>query len=159
MAVPPGRLLSCPRLKYGGTTVIPKGGTWNMSGKKFSKPALMPPWTLLRIGAATSIDHSSLASQVKTLTDVFGKYGLKMVKAKEFPGPSLDLPQSAADGSITAKRMMDEALETLFKDYEEKGIRMFVVILPSDNSWLYARVKYWGDVKYGILACILFFFK
>ncbi len=148
MVVVPGRVLDPPKLMYGGSaSFTARGGVWNMNGKRFLKPAIMPSWTLLRIGAAANIPIASLASQLKALRDGFTECGLKGVG----PGPSVDLPQ-ATNGELGINRTtVDESLEKIFKENKEKGINMFVVILPSEDPWLFARVKYWGDVKYGIL--------
>lgn len=146
MVVIPGRVLSGPRLKYGGSaSIIPKGGAWNMSGRKFLKSAVMPSWTLLRIGVADEIPDDLLASKLKALTDVFTKCGLKNGIAKEFPGPSKDLTRVT-----NGERTVDKALERIFEEYQEKGISFLLVILPSADSSLFSRVKFWGDVRYGI---------
>lgn len=156
MVVVPARVLgsarNSPRLRYGGNTAIaPKDGAWNMNGKTLVKSALMPPWTLLRIGAAAKTDLSLLASQLEALTNVFKKQGLKSVTAQEYPGPFVDLPP-VADGELSIYRaVVDESLRKAFESYKQKGIGMFLVVLPSEDPWLFNRVKYWGDVGYGTI--------
>ena len=96
------------------------------------------------------MELSTLASQLKALTDVFVKHGLKGVTAEDYPGPTVDLPRMVDNKLSIDKSVVDESLEKVFKEYKQKGIGMFVVILPSEDSWLYARVKYWGEVGYGM---------
>ena len=150
MVVVPGRVLGSPRLKYGGNIAItPNDGAWNMNRKTFVKSALMPPWTLLRIGAAAKMDLPLLASQLKVLTDIFDKQGLKSVKAEDHPGPVMDLPQEANGELGIHRSVVDESLRKIFESYKHKGIGMFLVVLPSEDSWLFNRVKYWGEVGFG----------
>jgi hypothetical protein len=43
-------------------------------------------------------------------------------------------------------------LEAIFNKAKQnmKGKKVILIILPSADRWLYARIKYYGDVKYGI---------
>ena len=149
MVVIPGRILNSPQLKCGNGTIPTVKGVWNMNGKKFLESALMPSWTLLRIGSASHINPQTLKVQLTAMTGVFAKHGLEFVAAKHLAEPNVDLPQGVDRVPNERRPMVDESLAKIFKDYKEKGIGMFEVILPFTDSWLYSRVKYWGDVRYG----------
>lgn len=146
-----GRVLTSPQPKYGGNaTVSAKNGAWNMSGKTFAKPASMPSWTLLRVGAAAKITLSALKSHIKASTDIFNKMGLKTV-IPNGPGPIVDLPRVANDDPSMNKSLVDGYLEKVFRHYKQEGIAMFLVVLPTEDAWLSNRIKFWGDVVTGIV--------
>ena len=150
MVVVQGRVLDPPRLKYAGSTGAPRGGSWNLSGKKFTNSSRMSSWNWLRIGSAAAIDSKKLTPSSKAMISVFTKQVLKGMVAKDCAGPIVNLPAAANRVPIELRSTVDKALENVFKDQKEKGISMLIVVLTSDDSWLYNRVKFWGDVRCGI---------
>ena len=149
MVVVPARVLNCPRLRYGGSTYTPREGVWNLSAKKFLNSSTMLPWTYLRIGSAVKADPEKLKRSLNAMTSVFVKQGLKGMVAKDYTGPTVDWPATADRVPTKLRSSVDKSLGNVFKDEKKKGISMFLVILPSDDPWLYNRVKFWGDVGCG----------
>ena len=148
MVVVDGRILSGPQLRYkNNTTVSPRNASWNLSGRVFFKSASTPSWTLLRIGAAAKTD---LSIQLTVLTDVFKKHGLKISMTNDYPGPTVDIPRATNDDLSIHRSAIDRSLEKIFREYKQKGIAMFLVILPSEDPWLFDRIKFWGEVRFGI---------
>lgn len=151
MVVVDGHVLSSPRLKYGGGAIVPiRNGGWNMSGRTFVQPASMPSWTLLRIGLAANTSIPAILSQSKALTNIFNKLGLKTAIPKDL-GPTLKLPRAANGDPGINKSVVDGSLEEIFKDHKQEGIGMLLVVLPSEDPWLFNRIKFWGDVVFGII--------
>ena len=154
MVVVDAHVLSSPKLKYGGSTGdTPKNGTWNMNKKTFLKPALMPAWTLLRLGAAAKMTIPVLRSHLKALTDSFNKLGLKTVIPKD-EGPTLELPRAANGDPGINKSVVDKSLKETFRQHKQEGIAMFLVILPTEDAWLFNRIKSWGEVVFGIISSV-----
>ena len=149
-----GRVLTSPQPKYGSNAIVSaKNGTWNMSGKTFAKPASTPSWTLLRVGATATINISALKSHIKALTNVCNKMGLKTVIPENL-GPTVDLPRVADDDPSIDKDAVDKSLQKTFTDYKREGIAMFLVVLPTEDAWLFSRIKFWGDVVTGTLFSV-----
>ena len=137
-----GRVLTSPQPKYGSNAIVSaKNDAWNMSGKTFAKPASMPSWTLFRVSAAAKIAHPALESHLKALTNIFNKMGLKTVKPESL-GPTVDLPRMANDDSSINKSMVDRSLKEGFENHKREGIAMFLVVLPTEDAWLFSRIKF-----------------
>ena len=154
MIVVPGRVLSSPRVTYSGKVKANLGGgaSWNLRNLKFPRAATILPWAMLRIGAAAKVSEELLEKQYKSLTTTFSLCGLKSAQARFPPGfgpllPELKLPE---DESEINKVLVNSELRSIFGNCQRNGTKMLLVILPSDDSWLYERIKYLGDVEYGI---------
>lgn len=153
MIVVPGRVLSSPKVTYAGKAKgnTRGGASWNMRDLKFMTAATILPWAMLRIGAAAKISNELLLTQYKSLITSFNLCGLKGEEAKVRPGsgpliPDLRLPNDMVGMN---KAFVNDKLRSTFDKCEANGISMLLVILPSEDSWLYDRIMYWGDVKYG----------
>ena len=154
MVVVDGRVLTSPQPEYGGNaTVSARNGAWNMSGKTFARPASMPSWTVLGVGAAAKIALSTLQLHIKALTDIFNKMGPKTTVSKG-PWPKVDLPRVANDDPSMNKSVVDGYLENVFRHYKREGIAIFLVLLPTEDAWLFNRIKFWGDVVTGIVFLV-----
>lgn len=154
MIVVPGRVLSSPKVTYSGKAKadIRRGGaSWNMRGLTFLRAATIPPWAMLRIGAAARISPESLEKQCKSLTGSFRLCGLKSEEAKFRPssGPLIPDLKRPNDPSEMDKSFVTSEICSTYGRCKANGISMLLVILLSNDSWLYDRIKYWGDVKYG----------
>lgn len=144
MIVIKGRILPAPPVEYGNRAQItPSEASWNMRGKQFAKPVKVAKWTFLKLGGVR-FDKSSLDLFQKALKD----YGLGTESPTNPQGFQAPLP-----GSEDAN---DASIQKIFKTMFDGGIKMVLVILPSSSAVTYARVKYWGDVKFGIHSvCVL----
>ena len=155
MAVVPGRVLSRPAVKYYGNANASKGGaSWNMKDLKFVKAAAVLPWAMLRIGAAAKIPENLLDEQYSSLTTSFKLCGLSSEGARVIPRkgpmiPDLKAPEDNSEVKLN-KRWVNFQLRGMFDNCQKNGVGMLLVILPSADSWLYDRIKYFGDAVYGI---------
>ena len=161
MIVVPGRVLSSPGVTYSGKakaqSLQSKGGaSWNMKDFKFVRAAAIPPWAMLRIGAATKIPTDRLEKQYNALTTSFKLCGLQNEEAKIRPasGPLITELKRPDDkpGMKMNKSFVNAELRSTLSKCKLNGVSMLVVILPSGDSWLYDRIKYFGDVVYGMSA-------
>ena len=159
MIVVPGRVLSSPKVTYSGKfKANPRGGaSWNLRNLKFVRAASILPWAMLRIGAAAKVSEELLEKQYRSLTRAFSSCGLKSEEASIRPssGPLLPELKHPEDTSGINKVLVNSELRSIFGKCQPNGIKMLLVILPSEDPWLYDRIKYWGDVKYGISPSVL----
>lgn len=154
MIAVPGRVLSSPEVTYSGKVKanLRGGASWNLRNLKFPRAASILPWAMLRIGAAAKVPEGLLEKQYNSLTTAFSLCGLKSEQASIRPGSGPLLPElkHPKDESEINKVLVNSELRSIFGKCQQNGIKMLLVILPSEDSWLYDRIKYWGDVKYGI---------
>ena len=168
MIAVPGRVLSSPKVTYHGKAKanMRGGASWNMIDKKFITAATILPWAMLRIGAAAKISEPTLNKQYDNLTKSFRLCGLVSEGAKIRPasGPLIPELNRAGNESDMEKSFVNDKLCAVFRGCEPQGIRLLLVILPSNDAWLYDKIKYWGDVRYGnpspvtIRTCVAVFF-
>ncbi|KAI7191262.1 Piwi-domain-containing protein [Hortaea werneckii] len=153
MITVPGRILNNPQIKYGSKSVTPRGGSWNCADVKFARPGRMGKWAVLivnhngqkgralnpqpRDGLAPEALFSSLEGSLK-------KYGLQMAQRQNTQNITLD-PLSLQNRATNNRQ-----LEQIFSRAQSNGIHFLFVVIPDYDAWLYARIKYFGDVKYGI---------
>ena len=156
MIAVPGRVLPPPRVMYSGNSMAkPIGGSWNMRDKKLSKPATLMNWTILRIGAAADVEWTVFEKHCKALTAIFASCGLK-VNAPVLPGPSISVSNKIeTDKIVLDKVAMDSRLQAIFNQCKARKISTLLVVLPSTDSWLYGRLKFWGDQKCGMSSFAL----
>ena len=144
MIVIQGRILPAPPVTYGANArIIPTEASWNLRGKRFAKPAKVSKWAFLKLGGAR-FEKSNLDLFRGALRD----YGLGTEGPTNPQGFHAPLP-----GPDDAN---DESIQNVFRTMFQLGIKIVLVVLPSSSAVIYARVKYWGDVKSGIHSvCVL----
>lgn len=158
MIVVPGRVLTRPSVRYSskGKAKSITDASWNMRDVKFVEAAAVLPWAMLLIGAAAKASTDLLGAKYSSLIASFKSCGLRNEGAKFAPksGPLIPELRPTDDNSGTKlnKPFVDHQLRVTFSKCEQFGIRMLLVILPSEDSWLYDRIKYFGDVTYGTSA-------
>ncbi|RMY49126.1 hypothetical protein D0865_07676 [Hortaea werneckii] len=153
MMTVPGRILNNPQIKYGSKSVTPRGGSWNCADVKFARPGLMGKWTVLVVNhngqkgrALNPQPRDGLAPEplFSELEGFLKKYGLQMTQRQKTQNITLDTL------SLQNRATNNRQLEHIFSSAESNGINFLFVVIPEYDAWLYARIKYFGDVKYGI---------
>lgn len=158
MIVVPGRVLTRPSVKYSSKDKAKSiaSASWNMKDVRFVEAATVLPWAMLLIGPAAKVSTNIIEEKYSSLIASFKSCGLMNEEAKFAPksGPSIPelKPTDDSSGTKLNKRFVNEQLRAMFSKCKHNGIRMLLVILPSEDSWLYDRIKYFGDVVYGISA-------
>lgn len=142
-----GRVLQAPQLLYGTRPMVPKFGSWNMQGLKFSAHSELPTWSwaILNFPGNKGFSRLNETAQVEVFKEVHRKLNEYGVKAA--------IP--ARGGAIDVRSDSDPAIENAFSRSKANGVKLLLVILP-DNMTIYKHIKYLGDVKYGILTvCVV----
>lgn len=158
MVTVPGRILDCPKLQYLGYELQPKFGSWNAAERKFSEPGSFKKWSCMIINynmhggnallpAKANIQGLSVLGRdelLQSFDDHLKAYGLRM--GERLPPVEMNIPSP----SLNTRTSIDKYLEANFKSAASFGIEIVLVILREADKWLYSRIKYWGDVKYGV---------
>lgn len=147
MITVPGRILSSPQLQYGGQKENPRMGSWNLAGKRFNKAGAFNRWSCLIINHA---GQRGLALQAEPgpLIDSFGQalksYGINI--PNRVPNKAIQIPGVHGQD----RGQTDKLLQESFQGAEKFQIDVVFVVLREADKWLYSRIKFWGDVKFGI---------
>lgn len=147
-----GRILMAPTVQYGKKkTARPNNGSWNCADQAFVRGGRFAAWTscILDLPGRTAVPYDDQAGQASTaLTDRLGqelvKYGLQMGTykgARKFTLSNLGMANRTANNKI---------LDGIFSKLNNSQIPLVFIVLPNDDKWLYARIKYYGDTQYGI---------
>lgn len=112
-------------------------GSWSTTGYELAVPKPLPKWAVMTLGSA-----------------VLGDKQLAAFK-KAFKEAGLEYEDSFCNGirPVVTKPSDDASLGKMFGRLEEAGIRLLLVILPSQDKALYARLKTWADLTYGTSLC------
>ncbi|KAK3709738.1 hypothetical protein LTR37_010765 [Vermiconidia calcicola] len=151
MITVPGRILSGHRVNYGDKTETPRNGTWNCADRKFSVPGRHGKWQILvinRQGQRTLFDEPRdglpPAQLFNELERSLGTYGLRM--GQRVSTQSIMLDQLTVPNRNSNNRKIHGA----YQKAEEQDVRLLFIVLPEADKWLYARIKYYGDIEFGI---------
>jgi eukaryotic translation initiation factor 2C len=143
-----GRILTAPDVLYGKKKVTPFNGSWNCAGQAFAKGGSFAGWAscVLSIGGRSAMfpDHARNVALIKQLGGELKKYGVAM-------GTDYGTLQKDLQSLTMFNRAHNNAvLKGMFENAAEKAIPLIFIVLPNDDKWLYARIKYYGDVEFGI---------
>lgn len=149
MITVPARILSCPQVKYLNKAENPRNGSWNLLSQRFARPGKFTKWATVVINkqgprgtALTTPDPEALFNELgKHLKD----YGMDMGAGRQRTQTLLLKPLTQENRASN-----DQELEKMFNGVKGQQIPVLLVVLPDQDKWLYARLKYWGDIKYGV---------
>ncbi len=144
-----GRVLPQPKLSYRDNQRPPdmSQGSWNLNGVILITAKSLGRWSILKLnkGASSSsgIESRHYNPFVKTVRHTFGETSL--ISDPYFPWSAMI--KDADD---------DNTLKDQFASCQDCRVAFLVVILPDDDARLYKRVKYLGDIEYGIhTVCVI----
>ena len=154
MITVPGRILTSPKIQYGaGPPMTVKFGSWNAAGKKFSQPGEIGTWSCIIINGhglqnqalETKNEHMLAPDDlVAEFEEHLKGYGLKM--GKRMPNRAVEILDVNPANHASIDRVLDDRFERAAK----AKMNLILVVLKEADKWLYARIKFFGDVKYGI---------
>lgn len=158
----PGRILPPPVLQFGRAPVTPRDGSWNLANKKFSQPGFVRSWACWVINHAGS-NSQALAPQgngllgrdalLAELHKVLSRNcGIKIQALKGTTDISIANPETIKDRAEASQRRKDinKILKAEFAKAKDTGVTLLFVVLKEFDRWVYSRIKYYGDVVYGI---------
>nr|POE47165.1 protein argonaute mel1 [Quercus suber] len=145
----PGRILPIPSVKYSGKQPVrPYNGAWNLKDQKFIRPGVFGNWAvlILQVGSSFYPHEEDFAA----FHAVLRNYGLKM--GNRLPTRTLALQQLTPAN----RSQNDTIIRDFFLKATNNSVDFLLVILPMADRWLYSRIKFFGDVKFGVqtVSCI-----
>lgn len=138
-----GRVLAEPKINYkNNKSAFVRGGSWNMQDIKLNTGAMLRSWAYLMIS-------------MRGYPDAFDKASLESTMARfhaALQGIGIAAQQQPSGKRIQISGPEDMQVENEFKNVPGKPgqARLLFIILPAVSTALYNRVKYLGDVKFGV---------
>ncbi|EEP77627.1 predicted protein [Uncinocarpus reesii 1704] len=140
-----GRVLTGPNVRYKATSVQPKFASWNLSGVQFPRGASLSQWTFLFLRGQQQNDKNP-RSIAESFRDVARKHG--MTVSEPLAPIWLDHPFTSNESPESYAAKVDRAFDQLLAKH--RNIRFLLVMLPFEDSAIYNRVKFRGDIQNGI---------
>ena len=143
-----GRILTAPDVLYGRKKVTPFNGSWNCAGQAFAKGGNFAGWIacVFNVAGRPSMypDLKRNHALIQKLAGELKDYGLSM--GTHHPTLQKDLQPL----TMFNREHNNEILKGLFQSATNNKCPLIFIVLPNDDKWLYARIKYYGDVQFGI---------
>lgn len=141
-----------PTVQYGKKkTAKIFNGSWNCADQAFIRGGKFTSWAscMLDLPGRPAVPYDEPEGHTsRALTDSLKnelvKYGLQMgvyKGPKKFTLNHLNMANRDKNNKI---------LDDMFSLLDKAGIPLVFIVLPNDDKWLYARIKYYGDTRYGI---------
>lgn len=155
MVTVPGHNLNAPKVSLCGGTgqlspVDVRNGRWNMAGKRFSVPANIKSWSYLILENQSSPHNDPIKKIDKNILEEFRT----TIQSCGISGIKNAAPVNGGFKAILGPRQNektnDEILQKIFKGIAENDTKILLVFLPSDDPYIYSRVKRWGDLEFGV---------
>ena len=141
-----GRILPPVPIQYrsgkGPKTFTTLNGSWNMAGgTSFSDGRYLRNWTVVKFGR-NDIGAPDIAK--------FREYARNCGAGSDEPAHSDGILVELRTGKFN-QESDDRAIEGILQTAAEKGMKVLLVFLPSVDAFIYSRVKFWAEVKFGML--------
>ncbi|KXT11410.1 hypothetical protein AC579_9874 [Pseudocercospora musae] len=155
MITVPGRILDTPRVSYGPKAIQPQKGSWNLQSVKFARPGRFEKWSVLIINrkgnrgnALNENPQGEMLGPDALINEVersMQSYGINMGQRVK-PTQKIMLEPL----TLQNREYNNRQLRNIFAKAESASIRFLFIIIPEADKWLYARIKYFGDVEHGV---------
>lgn len=154
MITVPARILDSPRVNYGNKNLQPQRGSWNCANQRFAVPGRIGKWRVLVINRQGHRGNALIENPqgdmlapeplFRTLESSLRDYGLQM--GQRVNTDNILLEALTVENRDSNNRKLRDA----YQRAEDLGVQMLFIVIPEADKWLYARIKYWGDVDFGI---------
>lgn len=134
------RQLPVPSVMYHEASLTPRLAEWNLHQRFFIRHVPINRWSYLTLGEAKVSDEAWYFFQ-----EALKACGMGEIQPEPYEGFHRNLPGFNDDASN------DKAIQDAISDAKEKGVRILWVVLQKYSARIYARVKFWADLKYGML--------
>lgn len=134
------RLLTPPSINYRKGSLTPELADWNMIGQNFFESEPITRWSYL------NLSNEQLSNDfANKLQNALAKCGMKRKNPDPARGFQVQLGPNGDDDQN------DKLIRDVMEEMSKTEVRIVLVILPFKSAPLYARVKYWADVKFGMI--------
>ena len=147
MIVVEGRKLGEPQVCYSHPKkpLLATNGGWNIRGQKFIKTIAFPTWSYLKVTMPMEqqADRKPVTNEtIKKFREVMGIQGFKI-------GPCIGKDGFAVNVNM-AWEEIDNQLEKVLSSIAQCQVKALLVILDREDTYVYSRIKFLADLKYGI---------
>lgn len=136
--------------------MIPNFGSWNVATQKFTRPGRFGGWGCLVINV-----NNRDALESRNLTTRFGEMLTQepLLTAFEADLRGYGLAMGTRSKTMTValpsihplnRDAINRALIDKFETAKKAGNEVLLIVLREADKWLYSRIKFYGDVVYGI---------
>ncbi|KAF8525338.1 Piwi domain-containing protein [Gautieria morchelliformis] len=142
------RVLPPPPIQWGGNRQgpdVPRGGAWNVLGKKLYKPGVVKAWAVVFYD--TRLDRHQILPFLKMLVEACQELGMQFPNRPPdiIPGrPGVD-DRGHHELMETAGAAAIRSFEDQFRQNDPKRPTFILVILPDSAIDIRTSVKSWGD--------------
>ena len=136
------RRLAPPSINYHKKrSSTPNLADWNLIGKNFFEAKQITHWSFLNL-TREQFSRQSLTDFKDALKDC----GM----GREIPDP-VDGGFKAQLPGVGDDDQSDDSIREMIERISHREVRIVLVILPVKSAPLYARVKYWADIRFGMI--------
>lgn len=161
-----GRILQSPKVQYSaGAPTVPRFASWNLANQKFKKPGTFQKWSCLILDEEGPRGKALQSENLVTRQGdtIFAPEDLIREFEKHLRGYGMSMGQRQPTRNVTIKpprlenrEKINEALEMRFSGASANGIEILLIVLREADKWLYSRIKFYGDIKYGVqTVCVV----
>ena len=135
------RRLNAPQVCYGNkSALIPELADWNMTNKYFFRCVPNTNWSRLDL-SGKAIPEKAWSS----FEDALKLCGMDQTTAHP-NGPFRSILLGNGDDAEN-----DRSIERTMREIATLGVQILLVVLPFKSTTIYARVKFWADLKFGMV--------
>ncbi|KAJ6488632.1 ribonuclease H-like domain-containing protein [Mycena vitilis] len=133
------KLLAHPRMEFAGSELSPENGAWNVLKRRFKKPTSLASW------AVVNYDGQRISDELaqKVIVDLMGACRALAMGVEE--------PRSRQRGDPHAP---EKILNSIHREMRGK-VDLILVLLPKSAEEVRNRIKFWGDVAFGVRTSCL----
>ncbi len=140
----PARVLNPPKVQYNKKDLGTQFGSWNLKGVRFQSGATVGRWGILVLNTQSARgyrhDVDELARQFEDQMKFYG-VGLDRYNAKLKYHLTVE---------PTDRGNLNKSFNNYFENFKKDGLKLVLILLPSEDRYTYSRIKFFGDVKFGI---------
>lgn len=154
MLTVPGRILDAPAVKYRKKSVRANNGSWNCADQTFVKGGSYESFAVCVLnerGRQETLRSNPQGDMlppeqlISTLRNFLTNYGRRMGTWNDMTFDTVE----PLDG-MNNRGKNNSVLDALFAKASKRQVRILFMVLPRNDKWLYARIKYYADTQYGI---------
>lgn len=146
MAVVPARILNAPNLKYGNGKETPRGGSWNLRGRKFTIGCKVRTW------AAVVITNEKPKGYPRSdPMPEFRRFERKMRElGMDVQGLIPTVLTIKLDKLQPKERLLQ--INEMFSKLKQKNVELAVILFPASEDRVFDHLKWRGDTMDGIMT-------
>lgn len=141
-----GRILPPGSVQYKSKnrpTAFPtSNGNWDIRDKSFSDGKQLRNWTFIKF-----VNNEVSRQDVEAFRGILRKSGMN----SDEPTPPNGIVEPLHGGRAN-EDSDDKLIEKNIATAAKRGLKVLLIILPDTSAYIYSRVKFWAEVKYGKLG-------